>query len=95
MKVEVIDFYADWCNPCKAMSPEIKALQEEFVEGNEAGVTITKINVDSEPEMAKKYNVRSIPTLVFLKEGVEKERSSGTKTKDFIKERINDLLLNN
>jgi len=95
MKVEVIDFYADWCNPCKAMSPAIQALQEEFPEGNESGVTITKINVDSNPEEAKKYNIRSIPTLVFLKEGIESERASGAKTKDFIKERINEIILNN
>ena len=53
MKLEVIDFYADWCNPCKAMSPAIKSLQAEFPEGNESGVTITKINVDSEPDLAK------------------------------------------
>lgn len=95
MKVEVIDFYADWCNPCKVMSPAIQALQEEFPEENESGVKITKINVDSDPEAAKKYNIRSIPTLVFLKEGVESERSSGAKTKDFIKERINEIILNN
>ncbi len=94
MKVEVIDFYADWCNPCKAMSPAIKALQEEFPEGNESGVKITKINVDTDPEAAKKYNIRSIPTLVFLKEGVESERLSGAKTKDFIKEKISDIILN-
>jgi len=92
MKLEVIDFYADWCNPCKAMSPAIQSLQEEFPEGNESGVTITKVNVDSEPDIAKKYNIRSIPTLVFVKEGVEQERASGTKTKDFIKERISDLI---
>ena len=94
MKLEVIDFYADWCNPCKAMSPAIKSLQAEFPEGNESGVTITKINVDSEPDLAKKYNIRSIPTLVFVKEGIEHERSSGPKTKDFIKEKINELLTN-
>jgi thioredoxin 1 len=95
MNIEIIDFYAEWCGPCKAMSPMIESMQKEFPEGNESGVTIRKVNVDSDPELAKKYNIRSIPTLVFIKDGVEKDRASGLKNKAFMEEKINEMILNN
>ncbi len=94
MNIEIIDFYAEWCGPCKAMTPMIESLQKEFPEGNESGVTIRKVNVDSDPDLAKKYNIRSIPTLVFIKEGVEMDRASGIKNKAFVEEKIGEMLIN-
>jgi thioredoxin len=91
-KLEVIDFYADWCGPCKAMSPAIEALMEEY--SAKEGVEIRKSNVDAEPDMAKDFNVRGIPTLVFMKDGVEAYRVSGVQTKSKISEMIEEILAN-
>lgn len=92
-KLEVIDFYADWCGPCKAMSPAIEALMEEY--SADEGVEIRKSNVDSEPDLAKDFNVRGIPTLVFLKDGVEAYRVSGVQSKSKISEIIGEVLAAN
>ena len=60
----LVDFYADWCGPCKMMSPVIDTIAEE----NEA-VKVGKINVDENPDLAEKYNVMSIPTIMVFKAG--------------------------
>ena len=91
-KVEVIDFYADWCGPCKAMSPAIESLMESYSENE--GVEIKKMNVDTNPEMAKEFNIRGIPTLVFIKDGVEAYRVSGVQSKAKIVEKIDEILAN-
>ena len=64
-KVVLIDFYADWCGPCKMMSPIIDNIAEEA----DGGVKVCKLNVDEAPEIASEYGVMSIPTLVILKNG--------------------------
>ena len=90
-KVELIDFYADWCGPCRVMSPAIESLMNEHnSEGSE--VEIKKANVDQEPDLTSKYSIRSIPTLVFVKDGVETDRLSGVQSKDVISKKINELL---
>lgn len=92
MKVEVIDFYAEWCGPCKAMAPEFDKLKEEYPEGNDSGVVITKLNVDENEQISKDYSIRSIPTIVYLKDGVEVHRVSGMQSKDAMKSKINEIL---
>lgn len=91
-KLELIDFYAEWCGPCKAMAPAFESLKSEFPEGNDRGVTLTKINVDENEEISKKYLIRSIPTLVYLKDGVEVHRVSGMQSKDSMETKINEIL---
>lgn len=91
-KLEVIDFYAEWCGPCKAMAPALEKLKEGYPEGNDSGVIITKLNVDENEEIAKKYSVRSIPTLVYLKDGVEVHRVSGMQSKDAMESKIKEIL---
>ena len=91
-KVEVIDFYADWCGPCKAMAPAVNSLIQEF-EGNES-VEIKKINVDEDPTTTQKYEIRGIPTLVFLKDGEVAHRVSGVQTKEKISAMIGEILAN-
>jgi thioredoxin len=92
MKLEVIDFYAEWCGPCKAMAPAFESLKSEYPEGNDRGVVITKLNVDEHQEVAQKYSVRNIPTLVYLKDGVEVHRVSGMQTKSAMDTKIKEIL---
>jgi thioredoxin 1 len=90
-KLEVIDFYAEWCGPCKAMGPAIEALALEYnVEGSD--IEIKKANVDQEKELSQKYAVRSIPTLIFLKDGEQADKLVGLQTKDSIRNKINEVL---
>ncbi len=75
-KTVLIDFYADWCGPCRMMAPVI----DEIAKENDA-IVVGKINVDEEPELAQQYGVMSIPTLVVLKDGKEAARSTGARPK--------------
>ena len=75
-KVVLIDFYANWCGPCKMLSPIIDEIAEERND-----IIVGKINVDSEPELAEKYGVFSIPTLVVLKGGNVVHQSAGARPK--------------
>lgn len=82
--VVLVDFYADWCGPCKAMAP----LLEKLDAANE-DVTIVKVKTDDEPALSANFQVRSIPTLVLFVDGEEKARMSGnpgqvSKLQDFI-----------
>jgi thioredoxin 1 len=58
----LFDFYADWCGPCKAMSPAIEAIAKKF----EGRLEVKKVNVDTHPQLAATYSVRSIPTLILM-----------------------------
>lgn len=70
----MVDFWADWCGPCKALSPVIESLAEQY----EGKALIGKVNVDEERELAIRFGVMSIPTVVFLKNGREFDRKVGT-----------------
>ena len=82
--ITLIDFYADWCGPCKALSPIIDEIANEAT-----NVTVGKVNVDTERDLALKYNVRSIPTMVIFKGGKEIERMVGFLPKEEILAKIN------
>ena len=69
----MVDFWADWCGPCKALSPVIESLAEQY----EGKALIGKVNVDEERELAIRFGVMSIPTVVFLKNGAEFDRKVG------------------
>ena len=69
----MVDFWASWCGPCKMLSPAVEALAEQY----EGKVLVAKVNVDEEPELARRYGVMSIPTVVFLKNGAEFDRKVG------------------
>lgn len=89
MKIQVLDFYADWCGPCRAMSPSIEALMEMY-NTQDSDVEIKKVNVDKEPDLTSKYGIRSIPTLVFVKDGTETDRLNGAVPKEKILQKINE-----
>src|SRR6516225_9985029 len=69
----MVDFWAEWCGPCQAIAP----LLEELAEASEGRVTLMKVNVDAEPRLAARYNIRSIPTILFVKEGQVVDRVVG------------------
>ena len=75
-KVVLLDFYADWCGPCRMVSPIVDEIANE-----RADVTVGKINVDDEPELAEAFGVVSIPTLVVMKDGKVTNQSAGARPK--------------
>ncbi len=78
----IVDFYADWCGPCKMLLPVLDEI--DFTD-------IIKVNVDEYPEIAKKFGIMSIPTLVFFKAGLEHEREIGYRGLDEIKETFKSI----
>lgn len=73
----LVDFYADWCGPCKMMAPVIEELAEELQEKAKVG----KINVDESTDIATQYDVMSIPTIIIFKNGKEVKRFIGVRDK--------------
>lgn len=80
----LVDFYADWCGPCKMLAMEIEKAASEI------DIDIVKVNVDEEEDIARKYGVMSIPTLILFENGQELKKTIGFMPKDKIKEFIED-----
>ena len=78
-KPVLVDFWASWCGPCRELGPVGDALGEELTD-----VKVVKINVDEERELAKKYRIFSIPTLVVIKDGQPVNKSVGVKSREEI-----------
>lgn len=78
-KVVLIDFYADWCGPCRMVGPVIEQIADERED-----VLVAKVNVDNEPELAEQFGVFSIPTLVVMKGGEVLRQSTGARPKSQI-----------
>ena len=85
----LVDFWAEWCVPCKSIAPLLEELALEYSEK----VIVAKVNVDEYPRIAAGLGVRSIPTMVVFSGGEEKDRMVGTHSKVEIKRKI-DLILN-
>lgn len=75
----LVDFYADWCGPCKMIAPIVEEIANERTD-----ITVGKVNVDNDADIAIKYGVSSIPTLIVFKDGKETARVVGYRQKDDI-----------
>lgn len=80
----IVDFWAEWCGPCRMLGP----ILEELAKENPETVKVGKINVDDAPNLASKFSVRSIPMLVFFKDGEAKETVVGVQSKDALLKRV-------
>ncbi len=83
----LVDFYADWCGPCKMLAPTIEEVAKEYKDS----VKVGKLNVDESPKTAEKYRVMTIPTLLFIKNGQVIDTVVGVIPKAQITERLEKL----
>lgn len=83
----LVDFYADWCGPCKMMAPILKRLSSE-VKGT---AKVLKVNVDKNPEAASRYGIKNIPTILIFKNGQVKWRGVGVYQSDQLRNILNGL----
>ena len=84
--IVLVDFWAEWCGPCKMMSSIIDEIEAEHPE-----ITVAKVDVDNNPEISSQYQITSIPTLIVFKEGSPAAVSVGFKPKSEIEQMINDI----
>jgi thioredoxin 1 len=87
-KPVILDFWAEWCQPCKMLSPTVEAIAGEY----EEKIKVGKLNVDDNPNVATKYGIRGIPTLLFFKGGEVVQQMVGVKSKAEIKKVIDENL---
>ena len=76
----LVDFWAVWCGPCQMLAPTIEEIANEY----EGKVKVGKVNVDEQPELAQKYGIMSIPTLIYFKDGQVAEQTMGVQPKEII-----------
>ena len=84
----LVDFYADWCGPCRQLAPVIEELSSEFA----GEARVAKLDIDSNPQAVTKYGVRSVPTLLFFKDGEVVDRLVGNQPKDAVAARLRALV---
>ena len=84
----VVDFWAEWCGPCKMIAPVLEDIANEY-DGN---VTVAKLNVDENPDVTRRYDVMSIPTLIVFQDGAPKKRLVGAKGKAQLLQELSEFL---
>ena len=85
--VSMVDFWAPWCGPCRMIAPVIEELATDF----EGKANICKVNTDEEQDLAVKYGIRSIPTIIFMKNGEVVDQLIGATSKQALTDKINSL----
>ncbi len=88
-KIVMVDFWAVWCGPCQMMGPIIEDIGKEF----EGKIKVGKVNVDENPQAARKYDILSIPTIKFYKNGQVIDELIGLRPKELLAKKISSLLL--
>ncbi len=83
----IVDFWAEWCGPCKTLSTVLDEIADEVSDAAQ----IMKVNVDKNQDLAKQYGIRGIPTLIFFKDGQATKTLVGNQTKEEIKKTLEDL----
>lgn len=83
----IVDFFADWCGPCKMMAPVFESVSKNYTNK----IKFAKINVDGAGDLAEKYEVRGIPCLVIFKAGKEADRITGFVSEDELKEKLDSF----
>jgi thioredoxin 1 len=80
----LVDFYADWCGPCKMLSPIIESVADSLA----GEVNVVKVNVDKSPNLARRFNVKGIPTILVVKDGNVVNRKTGMGTREQLLEMV-------
>jgi thioredoxin 1 len=75
-----VDFWAEWCGPCRALAPTVEAIAEQYA----GAARVVKLNVDHNPSVVQRYRIQAIPTLILFEEGEEKDRIIGAASRDTI-----------
>lgn len=83
-KVAVVDFWAEWCGPCRVVGPLVEELASEY----DGQANIGKVNVDENPEISQKYGIRNIPTILFIKNGEVVDKQVGAVPKNVLEEKL-------
>jgi thioredoxin 1 len=83
-----VDFWAEWCGPCRAIGPVLESLADDF----DGKVKVVKINVDENGKLATEYNVNAIPSLIIFKGGKEVDRIVGAGTKEVYADKLNKII---
>ena len=86
--IKLLDFWAEWCGPCKMVSPSVDELAKDY----EGRAKIVKLNTDENPEIASRYQIMGIPTIMFFKDGKGIDKLVGALSKGQYKEKIDSLL---
>jgi len=86
-EVLMVDFWAEWCQPCRAIAPALEELAQE----SNGSVSLAKVNVDDNPQLAARYGIRSIPTILFMKDGKVMDQVIGAVPKSQMKKKLDAL----
>ncbi len=84
----LVDFWAEWCGPCKAVAPTL----DEIAAEQAGSLVVAKLNVDDHPAIAQEYGVMSIPTMIVFKDGVERKRLVGARSKEAIEAELAEFI---
>ncbi len=87
-KPVLLDFWAEWCAPCRMLGPVVEEIAKEY----EGKAFVGKVNVDNNPTLSAKFGIRNIPTVLFMKNGEIKDKQIGATSKNALTEKLNALL---